>query len=55
MAVYSGDQPDDSRPVVWTDPRYADIVARIDALRRDGRPVRGLMNELPADRRPPAT
>ncbi|WP_049567625.1 hypothetical protein [Streptomyces sp. SBT349] len=43
----------------WTDPRYADIVARIDKARRwtprrDGPPVvRGFVYDLPPDRRPP--
>lgn len=52
-------QPDDGQPTEWTDPRYADMVAHLDAERqrsprRDGRPLRGFILELPEDRRPPA-
>ncbi|MGW7295100.1 hypothetical protein ACWGIB_22245 [Streptomyces xiamenensis] len=56
MSAEANKQPDDSggRFGGWTDPRYAGVVARIEAARRGRRLPRGFVFELPKERRPPA-
>lgn len=60
MSAQAADRPeDDGEFTGWTDPRYADMVAKLDAARlasprRDGAQLRGFVFELPEDRRPPS-